>query len=159
MWLTAMEKNHIAASLLLAPSHPRHHLSSCRSTAARAVVFTPLCSLIQVHSPEVIWNIIYPLLCITQGKTVLWWGCQIRTCIQLSYSILIQTSAVTHYSPSIRQSAIKLCFSPLFSSFLSPGKVQGIFSSAGFSAISTHYTYIRNCIVNFYFPSTSYILF
>jgi len=50
--------------LLLAPSHPRHHLSSCHSTAARAVVFTPLCSLIQVHSPEVVWNIAYPPLCI-----------------------------------------------------------------------------------------------
>lgn len=57
-------KNHIASPLLLAPFHPRHHLSSCHSTAGRAVVFTPLCSLIQVHSPEVIWSIAYPPLCI-----------------------------------------------------------------------------------------------
>lgn len=55
-------KNHIAASLLLAPSHPRHHLSSCHTMAAHTVVFSPLCSLIQVHSPEVIWHTAYPPL-------------------------------------------------------------------------------------------------
>lgn len=64
-------KNPTASSLLLVPSHPRHHLSSCHSTAARAVVFTPLCSLIQEHSPEVIWNIAYPPFCIARGKTFL----------------------------------------------------------------------------------------
>lgn len=61
-WLTAMEKTYIATSLLLALFHPRHHLSSCHSTAARAVVFSPLCSLIWVQSPEVIWNRAYPPL-------------------------------------------------------------------------------------------------
>lgn len=47
------------ASFLFAPSRPRHHLSSCQSTAAYMALLAPLCSLIQVHSPEVIWNIVY----------------------------------------------------------------------------------------------------
>lgn len=104
-------KNPTVSSLLLAPSHPRHHLSSCHSTAAHVVVFTPLCSLIQVHRPEVIWNIAYPPLCITRGKTVLWWRHQIRTQIQLSYSILIETSGVTVIHLLFGKSAIKLCLS------------------------------------------------
>lgn len=95
LYVTDCNGKNPIASFLLALSHPRHYLSSRLSMAACMVVFTPLCSLIQVHSLEVIWNIVCPPLCIARGKNVLWWRHQIRTQIQVSYSILVQISGVT----------------------------------------------------------------
>lgn len=118
-WLTAMEKTLLL--LPFTPSHPRHHLSSCQSSAACTVQSTPLRSLIQMHSTEVIWNIAFPLLFIKQGKTVLAWGHQIRTQIQLSYSVLIQIFCVTQlFIFSLGKSAIKLRLSSCSLSRQSP---------------------------------------